>query len=146
MWGRVLLLASAILALAFAPAPFPRSDPNAYDLKRLGGVWFRVSVAYGGVAQSPGTDRLAFSGRKLRMTIAGRTSAYGIKLDATARPKALDLRRKRDGMLFRAIYELKGNTLTLCYDLSSSDAHRPRDFHSKGPFLCLEIYSRKKSR
>jgi uncharacterized protein (TIGR03067 family) len=47
------------------------------------------------------------------------------------------------GKTFPAIYELKGDTLRICYDLSS--AKRPTEFKSiAGTRLYLVTYNRKK--
>src|SRR5207249_4888557 len=56
----LLFLATAVLSLAFAPAPFPRpgkrGDTNESDLKKLQGAWTRVQL---GIGTQPGADNCA---------------------------------------------------------------------------------------
>jgi uncharacterized protein (TIGR03067 family) len=67
-------------------------------------------------------------------------------LDAAARPKGMKiagLKGPNAGKTFPAIYDLKGDTLCICYDLSG--ANRPAEFKtSAGTKLFLVTYNRKK--
>ena len=44
----------------------------------------------------------------------------------------------------RTIYDLDGDTLRLCCDLSQWGGPRPRRFDGRRPFTCLEVYRRQK--
>lgn len=67
-------------------------------------------------------------------------------LDTASNPKAMKITGvsgPNAGKVFPAIYELKGDTLRICYDLSG--AKRPTEFKtSKGTKLYLVVYQRKK--
>ena len=67
-------------------------------------------------------------------------------LDSTTKPKSMSVtgtEGPNTGKTFPAIYELKGDTLRICYDLSG--AKRPTEFKSvAGTKLYLVTYHRKK--
>jgi len=67
-------------------------------------------------------------------------------LDSATKPKSMTITGTagpNSGKNFPAIYELKGDTLRICYDLSS--AKRPTEFKSiAGTRLYLVTYNRKK--
>ena len=67
-------------------------------------------------------------------------------VDATSKPKSITVtgtEGPNQGKTFPAIYELKGDTLRICYDLSG--AKRPTEFKSiAGTKLYLVTYQRKK--
>ena len=66
-------------------------------------------------------------------------------VDSTAQPKSMTVTGTdgvNRGKTFPAIYELKGDTLRICYDLSG--AKRPTEFKSiAGTKLYLVTYNRK---
>ena len=67
-------------------------------------------------------------------------------LDSTGKPKSMTITGTagpNNGKTFPAIYELKGDTLRICYDLSG--AKRPTEFKTiAGTKLYLVTYHRKK--
>ena len=69
-----------------------------------------------------------------------------IKLNASAKPKALDItgtEGPNKGKTIPAIYERKGDTLRVCYDLSGRK--RPTEFKTEaGTQLFLVEYKRQK--
>jgi uncharacterized protein (TIGR03067 family) len=68
-----------------------------------------------------------------------------VTLDTSLTPKAMKITGvlgPNAGKTFPAIYELDGDTLRICYDLSG--AQRPKEFKtSKGTKLYLVTYARK---
>jgi uncharacterized protein (TIGR03067 family) len=70
-----------------------------------------------------------------------------LKIDPAAKPKAMDIigtDGPNKGKTFLAIYELKGDTLRICYDLAGKA--RPTEFFtSKDRPFFLAIYQRAKS-
>jgi uncharacterized protein (TIGR03067 family) len=75
---------------------------------------------------------------------ANPTRAY--TLDSTSKPKGMSITGTEGpniGKTYPAIYELKGDMLRICYDLSG--AKRPTEFKSTaGTRLYLVAYNRKK--
>ena len=69
------------------------------------------------------------------------------KIDPTKTPKTIDVtgvKGPNQGKTFLAIYELKGDDLRVCYDLSGKQ--RPTEFKSaEGTQLFLVTYKRQKS-
>ncbi|HUJ71287.1 MAG TPA: TIGR03067 domain-containing protein, partial [Verrucomicrobiae bacterium] len=67
-------------------------------------------------------------------------------IDSTTKPKSMTVtgtEGPNNGKTFPAIYELKGDQLRICYDLSG--AKRPTEFKSiAGTQLYLVTYNRKK--
>jgi uncharacterized protein (TIGR03067 family) len=69
-----------------------------------------------------------------------------VAVDASKRPATMDITGEEGphkGQLLPAIYELKGDVLKICYDLSGKS--RPAEFKTaKGTRLYLAIYQREK--
>jgi uncharacterized protein (TIGR03067 family) len=79
--------------------------------------------------------------------MAGGVSDKGtIKINASAKPKEMDITGTdgpNKGKTFKVIYELDGDTLKICYDLSGNG--RPTEFKTKeGSKDLLVIYKREK--
>jgi uncharacterized protein (TIGR03067 family) len=70
-----------------------------------------------------------------------------VKYIPNTKPSAIDItgtKGPNKGKTFPAIYELKGDTLVVCYDLSGKE--RPKEFKSKpGTQLFLATYKKAKS-
>ncbi len=69
-----------------------------------------------------------------------------VKLDPSAKPKTMEITGTdgpNKGKTFRAIYEIKGDTLRICYDLSGKNY--PAEFKTEnGTQLYLVTYQREK--
>ena len=69
-----------------------------------------------------------------------------VKLDVKAKPKTMDINSTEGankGKTFLAIYDLKDDTLKVCYDLSGK--MRPSEFKTaEGSLLFLVTYKREK--
>src|SRR5262245_8460500 len=109
------LLLLAVLCLAFAPAPFRRPDRVADpkdELRRLQGEWVRVSLHIDG-KQSTGSTEMTVT--DTRMQFGGADDRWDISLDVRASPRRIDLVRTNDSKnIFRGIYRLDGDSLTVC--------------------------------
>jgi uncharacterized protein (TIGR03067 family) len=139
----VVLLASA-LSLAFAPAPFPRPDSSKSDLQKMQGEWTQVKFA---VAGKPDTVRdflVVVSGKRMKWVLAGKPFVeWAISLDGTKKPKEFDARGVAGsvkGALFRGVYRLEGDTLTICYRAGE----RPTGIDSDKPSVWREQFRRVK--
>ena len=88
------------------------------------------------------------------LTVAASLTAFAANLpdkgtytlDTTTKPKSITItgtEGPNNGKTYPAIYELKGDTLRICYDLSG--AKRPTEFKSiAGTRLYLVDYNRKR--
>jgi len=83
---------------------------------------------------------------KYEVFVGDRPDKGTYTLDSTSKPKGMTItgtEGPNQGKTFPAIYELKGDTLRICYDLSG--AKRPTEFKSVvGTKLYLVTYNRKK--
>jgi uncharacterized protein (TIGR03067 family) len=115
----------------------------------LDGAWLPISAHLAG---QPLPDaylklmKLVMAGDKYTVTIADKLDKGTIKLDAAAQPKTIDVTGTEGpnaGKTYLAIYELTGDTLRVCYDLSGKG--RPGEFKSAqvAPYF-LVSYQREK--
>ena len=140
---RTTALCLAVLALAFAPAPLPRPDRGKPedDLAKLQGDWSRVSYK-GRAEQPPLTFRVA--GDRTHY-LPWADTAWIIKLDATRRPRRIDLVRVGDpAEFYRGVYRLEGDRFTYLIENNVSEAERPTDFASPPRGAWVAVYERKK--
>jgi uncharacterized protein (TIGR03067 family) len=131
-------------------ASFARGDELKDEKKAQMGTWIPEEAEMAG-RKLPEEVRKTI---KLELDADGNytvTTGTGIdkgrvKLDLKAKPKALDIistEGANKGKTFLAIYELKGDTLKVCYDLSGK--MRPGEFATKpGTLLFLVNYKRQK--
>jgi uncharacterized protein (TIGR03067 family) len=122
---------------------------DADDPKALQGTWIPVKAELGGQPMSEqllSVIVLRLDKNEYEVTVAGDPDKGTWTLDSAARPKAMTItgvKGPNAGKTFPAIYELKGDTLRICYDLSG--AKRPAEFKSiAGTKLYLVTYNRKK--
>jgi uncharacterized protein (TIGR03067 family) len=89
---------------------------------------------------------LKLNNGKYEVSVGGAPDKGTYTLDSTSKPKSMTItgtEGPNQGKTFPAIYELKGDTLRICYDLSG--AKRPSEFKSiAGTRLYLVTYNRKK--
>lgn len=119
------------------------------DSKAMRGTWLPESAVLGG---NPFPDevrksiRLVLSDGKYTVTVGDQPDEGTTTIDASKKPKHLDIvgtKGPNKGKTFYAIYELNGDTLKVCYDLSGTG--RPTEFKSKeGTQLFLATYRREK--
>jgi uncharacterized protein (TIGR03067 family) len=121
------------------------------DSRALQGIWIPVKAELGGQPMPDAVLKsitLTLTKNEYEVVVAGEPKAdQGTwTIDPAARPKGMEVRGLRGpnaGKTFPAIYELKLDTLRICYDLSG--AKRPTDFKtSAGTQLYLATYNRKK--
>ena len=73
--------------------------------------------------------------RPISSRSAGQPDAGQTKLDPAKSPRAIDITGTKgpdEGKTFLAIYELKGDELKVCYDLSGKS--RPAEFAAKADY------------
>jgi uncharacterized protein (TIGR03067 family) len=139
------------LCLAFASslATFAADKPD--DAKALQGIWMPVKAELAGQPMPDAvlkTITLKLNNGEYEVTVTGEPEPdRGTwTLDTTAKPKGMKItgvKGPNAGKTFPAIYELKADTLRVCYDLSG--AKRPTDFKTiAGTQLYLATYHRQK--
>ncbi len=118
------------------------------DAKAVQGKWKPVKAELGGQPMADGVLKII----SLKMGTGNYEVFVGTEpdrgtyaIDAATKPKSITITGTdgpNHGRTFPAIYELKGNTLRICYDLSGEK--RPTEFRSvAGTKLYLVTYTRK---
>lgn len=118
------------------------------DAKAVQGTWIPVKADLGGHPMPDAVLKMITlkmdKGEYVVMAESADKGTY--TLDATTQPKSITVTGTNGpnlGKTFPAIYELKGDTLRICYDLSG--VKRPSTFASApGTKLYLVTYQRKK--
>jgi uncharacterized protein (TIGR03067 family) len=120
------------------------------DAKALQGVWIPVKAEIGGQSVPEAVLKaitLKLSKGEYEVTVTGepKPDKGTWTLDSIAKPKGMKITSVQGpnaGKTFPAIYELRADTLQVCYDLSG--AKRPGEFKTRaGTQLYLVTYSRK---
>ena len=138
--GIVLVMLIAITASA---------QDTAKEAKAMEGKWTPKSAEVAGQKLPDAqlkTITLELGKGTYTVTVGEAVDKGTVKVDATAKPKTLDIvgtDGPNKGKTILAIYEFKDDTLRVCYDLSGKN--RPKDFVSskEQPFF-LAVYQRVK--
>jgi len=135
------------LAIAASLSAFAADAPD--DAKTVQGSW---TPAKAELAGQPMTDdvlktiSLKLENGKYEVFVGVLPDKGTYTVDSTTSPKSMTItgtEGPNHGKTFPAIYELKGDTLRICYDLSG--AKRPTEFKSiAGTQLYLVTYNRTK--
>jgi uncharacterized protein (TIGR03067 family) len=135
------------LAVAASLSALATDPPD--DAKAVQGSWTPAQAELGG---QPMTDdilkniSLKLDNGKYEVFVGDKPDRGTYTIDSTTKPKSMTVtgtEGPNNGKTFPAIYEFKGDTLRICYDLSG--AKRPTEFKSvAGTNLYLVTYSRKK--
>ena len=125
------------LVVGFASVLIAADSPKGEakkDLDLMQGSWVVESAESGGTAiageQSKAT-RFVIKGDKYIYTIPDYREEGTLKLDQSKKPKAIDLKivEGRDqGEMQLGIYELRKDTLKLCFAPAGKDNKRPKNF------------------
>ena len=105
---------------------------DSADINALQGTWTPVKAELGGEPMSDEvlkTIILKLNKNEYEVTVAGNPDNGTWTLDSAAKPKGMTItgvKGPNAGKTFPAIYELKADTLRICYDLSG--AKRPAEF------------------
>jgi uncharacterized protein (TIGR03067 family) len=139
---RILALAAVALVTA---APAAADDP-----KDMAGTWAIEKAELGGkdiLATLKDGKLTIAAGGKYTSEVGGQTDKGTFTVDEKAKPRAMDIKSETEGPLkdktVQAIYELKGDAMTVCYDLDLKA--RPAEFKSPaGSNVLLVVYKREK--
>jgi uncharacterized protein (TIGR03067 family) len=140
-----ILCFSLVLAVGLAALAGDKPD----DTKALQGNWKPVQAELAGQPMADAvlkTISLKLENGKYEVLVGGNPDKGTYTSDATTKPKSMAVtgtEGPNQGKTFPCIYELNGDTLRICYDLSG--AKRPTEFKtSAGTKLYLVTYNRKK--
>ncbi|HVK07801.1 MAG TPA: TIGR03067 domain-containing protein [Gemmataceae bacterium] len=139
--------AFALVLVTFVPAVV-RADDKADEWKGLTGTWAVAKATLGGADTTEvlATARLVLVDGKYSLTLGEQVDQGTVTLALGKKPKEMDIEGTEGpnkGKKYRAIYELSGDTLKVCYALEGET--RPSEFESKaGSKTFLVAYKRKK--
>ena len=135
------------LTVAASLSAFAAAPPD--DAKSVQGIWTPAKADLGGQPMAEAVRKsisLKLDNSKYEVFVGNKPDKGTYTLDSTSKPKSMTItgtEGPNHGRTFPAIYELKGDTLRICYDLSG--AKRPTEFKSiAGTKLYLVTYNRKK--
>jgi uncharacterized protein (TIGR03067 family) len=135
-----LVLATALSALA---------ADSLNDTKAVQGNWVPATAELAGQPMTEAVLKsisLKLDHGKYEVFVGGNPDRGTYTIDSASKPKGMTItgtEGPNHGKTFPAIYELKGDRLRICYDLSG--AKRPTEFKSvAGTKLYLVTYKRKK--
>ena len=139
----------SILCIAFLAAAL--AGVSAADLpddaKAIQGTWKPVSAELAGQPMAEAVMKsisLKMNNGKYEVFVGQNPDRGTYALESTVKPKGMTVigtEGPKQGKTFPAIYELDGDTLRICYDLSG--AKRPTEFKSvAGTKLYLVTYKR----
>ena len=139
----VLVMAATVALIALAA-------DDSTEVKAFQGTWTPIKAELGGQPMPDAvlkTITLKLTGNEYDVTVTGEKPDHGTwTIDTVAKPKAMTItgvNGPNAGKTFPSIYELEGDTLRVCYDLSG--AKRPTEFKTTpGTKLYLVTYKRKK--
>ena len=127
-----------------------RGQDAADERKLLQGTWLPTAAE---VSENPFGEatlnimKLVVEGEKYNATVGISVDLGTIRIDPAAKPKTMDIistEGPNKGKTFLAIYELNGDALRICYELTGKV--RPTEFKTrKGEALFLATYKRAKS-
>ena len=140
-----VFLAAIVTASTLIFSPVAKAN----DLKDMEGTWKVESAEAGG--QKIESDELKaivvkITGDRYEVKTKDKVDAGTLKLDETQKPKTMDATDTEGddvGKVVKAIYELSGDTLRVCYALDGGE--RPTEMATKeGSPLLLMTYKREK--
>ena len=137
------------LGLAVATSLSAFTAESADDAKAVQGSWTPAKAELGGQPMAEAILKsisLKLDKGHYEVAVGGQPDKGTYTIDSTTRPKSMSITGTdgpNRGKTFPAIYELKGDTLVICYDLSG--AKLPTEFKTvAGSKLYLVVYNRKK--
>jgi uncharacterized protein (TIGR03067 family) len=133
-----------VLSACGGPAKTAAVEKSKFD-----GTWAIESAELGGQvmpAEFNKTTSMTLSGDQYVVTVGQSPDRGTFRVDESKSPKTMDItgtEGPNKGKTIQAIYELTGDKLRVCYDLSGGN--RPTEFASKPDSqLCLVTYHRGK--
>lgn len=140
------LLFALAAGLLFLAADRATADEAKTDADKIKGTWSAVARERDGQRMEVAEDnerhfKLVFDGKKIKYQPRNGSEEEGTyKLDATKKPKTLDLSVETGelkGKTLIGIYELDGDKLKICH--GAPDSERPKEFGSKQGIGIIEL-------
>jgi uncharacterized protein (TIGR03067 family) len=137
---------SALLAVLIVVGSTQADD--AADLKAMEGTWTIETAEMAGKAlpDELKTMVLTIKGNTYQTLLGKQEDKGTLKLDSSKTPKSMTITGTEGpskDKTFPCIYEIKDDTMTVCYELSGTEA--PKEFKTKeGSVTLLVKYKRKK--
>ena len=132
-----------------AAAALTTHAADSHDTKPVQGDWKPVTAELGGQPMAEAvlkTISLKLGDGTYDVLVGDKPDKGTFKVDSSTTPMSMDVTGTdgpNQGKTFPAIYELKGETLRICYDLSGQK--RPTEFKTTvGTKLYLVTYHRRK--
>jgi uncharacterized protein (TIGR03067 family) len=142
-----MMLSTVIAGSLAAVVAMSAGHEDITDRGRLQGTWRPVTAELGGQPFPEEVRKsitLVVSGDEYLVTVGAQPDRGTVFLTTTSFPKAMDIagvEGPNKGRTLHAIYDVDGDTLRVCYDLSG--AGRPAAFTSAaGTQLFLVVYNR----
>lgn len=145
----MLRVTASVCVLTFSVAMIAATPGGGDSDAKMDGTWVAVSVELAGQKlpdEAAKTIKVVLKGGEYTVAVGDMIDRGTVKVDASKMPKQLDIlgtEGPNKGKKFLAIYEMKGDTLRVCYDLSGES--RPTEFATKPKTtLFLATYKREK--
>jgi len=125
----------AVFVLTLCACSVAWSDDTAKDDKKMEGTWLPTSAKLGDMDfpdEVRKTIKLVIKEGEYTVTVGEQKDHGTVKFDSSAKIKTMDVvgtEGPNKGKTILAIYELDGDTLTICYDLSGKN--RPSKFETQ---------------
>jgi len=147
--GTQRTLKNLVLSWLVIAAALASRAADSPDSKGVQGTWTPVKAELAGQALPDAvlkTISLKLHNGMYDVSVAGQPDRGTYTMDSSAKPKSMTITGTdgpNKGKTFPAIYELEGETLRVCYDLSGKQ--RPSEFKTvPGTQLYLVTYCRRK--
>ena len=118
-----------------------QEDVPKKDVAKLQGTWKVVALEGGGRKAPEGSFKeMRFLIEGDRFSLSGKPKGLRpYRLDPAAKPRAIDIPGDVEKEFSKAIYEVQGDTLKLCFS-QSTKVDRPKDFNTAGTnYLCFTL-------
>jgi uncharacterized protein (TIGR03067 family) len=147
----LIRLSVALLMVLLFPLIASSADAKdgAKDIDKMQGTWLKSEAELAGEKypdEIRKSIKLVIKDDKYTVTVGNERPDKGtMKLDPSANPKTMDIASTdgpNKGKTFLTIYEIDGDTLRVCYDLSGKS--RPTEFKTK-PKTQLYLVTYKRS-
>ena len=139
----------SVLALALPLSVVTLARGSSATDEAFDGTWIPTSAELAGKpfpADIRKSMKLVIKDDKYTVTVGDKADMGTVKLNPSAKPQEMDItgtEGPNKGKTFLCIYELKGDTLRVCYDLGGKK--RPTEFKTEaGTQLFLVEYKRQK--